>query len=94
MRIEPPMSVPRNLIFFFYKKRRGSHQLQLPSPNAVAADATKAASPPEDPPTVRRTSYGLFVCPVNRFLVSCLYFNANFHVLVSMSLNPTNVTIY
>lgn len=43
-------------------------------PNADIQEVTAAPSPPEDPPTVRLVSYGLLVCPINIFLVSCLKF--------------------
>lgn len=45
--------------------------ISVPRPNVDAQDAISAASPPLDPPTVRRTSYGLLVIPIRLFLVSC-----------------------
>lgn len=43
-----------------------------PNPNAVPQDVIKAPSPPLEPPTVLRVSYGLFVPPTRLFLDSCL----------------------
>lgn len=47
-------------------------KLIAPNPKQLAALEIKAPSPPLEPPTVFRVSYGLFVCPIMLFRVSCL----------------------
>ena len=37
--------------------------MSLPSSTGVSPEATAAAAPPDDPPTVRAVSHGLLVTP-------------------------------
>lgn len=55
--------------------------ISVPKPNADEHDAISAASPPLEPPTVRRTSYGLFVWPIKLFRVSCQRFTSGIFVV-------------
>lgn len=55
-----------------------------PKPKHVPQLLIKAPSPPLDPPTVRLWSYGLFVCPVRLFLLSCHLFTSGMFVVAIM----------
>src|ERR1700735_4101358 len=56
----------------------------LPTPPAEQPAAMAAASPPLEPPGVRKRSHGLFVCPYNKLSVSYAIRNSGTFVFPRM----------